>query len=94
MPRPMRVPNEGEKAELDIIRDINETIVRNIERNKNLSVDRRDRIKTMMERGWSMYGIARYTGVTPNTIKRIIEEKPKKNQTLMEVFAQEESDEG
>lgn len=94
MPRPMRVPNEGEKAELDIIRDINETIVRNIERNKNLSNDRRERVKSMMERGWSMYGLGKYTGVTPNTIKRIIDEKPTQGKTLMEVFAEEETNEG
>lgn len=78
----MRVPDEGEKAELDIIRDINETIARNIERNKNLSNDRRDRIRLMMGRKWSMYGIAKYTGVTPNTIKRIIDEKPTSGNNL------------
>lgn len=81
MPRPLRVPNDDERAELDIIKDINETITRNIERNKNLSVDRRQRIKSLMARGWSMYGIARNTGVTPNTIKRIIDEKAIKEKT-------------
>lgn len=81
MPRPLRVPNEGERAELEIVADINATIVKNIERNKNLSKDRRERIKSMMGRGWSMYGIARHTGVTPNTIKRIIDEKPVKSFT-------------
>ena len=92
MPRPLRVPNEGERAELDIIADINATITKNIERNKNLSEDRRERIRSMMERGWSMYGIARHTGVTPNTIKRIIDEKPQKNKTLMQVFAEESNE--
>jgi DNA-binding NarL/FixJ family response regulator len=81
MPRPLRVPTEGERAELEIVADINATIVKNIERNKNLSKDRRERIKSMMGRGWSMYGIARHTGVTPNTIKRIIDEKPVKSFT-------------
>lgn len=73
MPRPLRVPSDSERAELDIIRDINETIARNIERNKNLASDRRERIQALLERDWSMYGIALNTGVTPNTIKRILE---------------------
>jgi len=75
MPRPLRVPNETEQAELDIIRDINDTITRNIERNKNLSHDRRARVASLLERGWSMYGIALQTGVTANTIKRIVDGK-------------------
>ena len=58
MPRPLRHPNDLERAELDIIRDINETIIRNIERNKALSKDRRERVTSLIERGWSMYGIA------------------------------------
>lgn len=73
MPRPLRVPTDTERAELDIIKDINETITRNIERNKNLSQDRRARIQSLLERGWSMYGIALATGVTANTVKRIID---------------------
>jgi DNA-binding NarL/FixJ family response regulator len=73
MPRPLRKPNEAERIELDIIRDINETIVRNIERNKKLSTDRRARVLSMMSQGWSMYGIALETGITPNTVKRIID---------------------
>jgi IS30 family transposase len=89
----MRVPDDQEKAELDIIKDINETITRNIERNKNLSVDRRERVRSLMDRGWSMYGIARNTGVTPNTIKRIIDEKPVAPKTLEQVFAEEANDE-
>ncbi len=73
MPRPLRTPNDLERAQLDIIKDINETIIKNIERNKNLSSDRRERIIGLMQQGWSMYGIALHTGVTPNTIKRIVE---------------------
>jgi DNA-binding NarL/FixJ family response regulator len=80
MPRPLRKPNDHERAELDIIRDINETIIRNIERNKALSGDRRVRVTSMMERGWSMYGIARETGITPNTVKRIIESQGSPNE--------------
>jgi len=75
VPRPLRVPDDQERAELDIIRDINETIQRNIERNKNLSRDRRERVGSLIGRGWSMYGIAKETGVTPNTVKRILEER-------------------
>lgn len=73
MPRPLRVPNEIERAQLDIIKDINETIIKNLERNRNLSSDRRDRVLSLLADGWSMYGIARETGITPNTVKRIIE---------------------
>lgn len=76
MPRPLRQPNEIERAELDIIADINETITRNIERNKALSKDRRERVESLISRGWSMYGIAKETNVTPNTIKRILESAP------------------
>jgi DNA-binding NarL/FixJ family response regulator len=73
MPRPLRQPTEVEQSELDIIRDINDTIQRNIERNKNLAQDRRERVRSLLERGWSMYGIALNTGITPNTVKRILE---------------------
>ena len=73
MPRPLRQANDHERAELEIIRDINETIVRNIERNKNLSTDRRTRVLSMLAQGWSMYGIALETGISPNTVKRITE---------------------
>lgn len=75
MPRPLRVPNDHERAQLDIIKDINETITKNIERNKALSTDRRQRVTELMQQGWSMYGIALETGVTPNTVKRIVESK-------------------
>ena len=73
MPRPLRVPDEMERVELDIIRDINETIQSNIERNNNLAKDRRERVMALREKGWSMYGIAKETGITPNTVKRIME---------------------
>lgn len=73
MPRPLRVPTETERAQLDIIKDINETILRNLERNKNLSNDRKERVMSLLADGWSMYGIAHETGVTPNTVKRIVE---------------------
>ena len=73
MPRPLRVPDEMERAELDIIRDINETIQRNIDRNNNLAKDRRERVMALRDKGWSMYGIAKETGITPNTVKRIME---------------------
>lgn len=81
MPRPLRHPNDLERAELDIIRDINETIIRNIERNKALSQDRRERVTSLIERGWSMYGIALETGITPNTVKRILDSAPKQEDT-------------
>lgn len=74
MPRPLRKPNDSERAQLDIIKDINETIVKNIERNKSLTKDRRERVMELMRDGWSMYGIALQTGITPNTVKRIIGE--------------------
>jgi DNA-binding NarL/FixJ family response regulator len=75
MPRPLRVPNEYERAQLDIVKDINETIIKNIERNKALSKDRRERVLSLLAEGWSMYGIALETGITPNTVKRIVESK-------------------
>jgi DNA-binding NarL/FixJ family response regulator len=75
MPRPLRVPNDEERAALDIIKDINETIQRNIERNKNLAADRRKRVIDLMMDGWSMYGIGKETGITPNTVKRILESR-------------------
>jgi DNA-binding NarL/FixJ family response regulator len=78
MPRPLRKPNETERSELDIIKDINETIIRNIERNKALSADRHERVMSLIDRGWSMYGIALETGITANTVKRIVDNrKPK-----------------
>lgn len=77
MPRPLRKPTDLERAELDIIRDINETIIKNIERNKALSQDRTERVTSLLDRGWSMYGIALETGITANTVKRIVEKKEK-----------------
>lgn len=79
MPRPLRKPNDSERAQLDIIKDINETIVKNIERNKSLTKDRRERVMELMRDGWSMYGIALQTGITPNTVKRIIDVKATTN---------------
>lgn len=73
MPRPLRQPSDTERAELDIISDITRTILINIERNKNLSLDRRERVQSLINRGWSMYGIAVETGMSPNTVKRILE---------------------
>jgi DNA-binding NarL/FixJ family response regulator len=73
MPRPLRKANDLERAELEIIRDINETIIKNIERNRNLSTDRRVRVQSLIDRGWSMYGIALETGITANTVKRILD---------------------
>lgn len=73
MPRPLRKPTDFERAQLDIIKDINQTITRNLERNKNLSDDRRKRIADLLADGWSMYGIAHETGITPNTVKRIVD---------------------
>lgn len=73
MPRPLRVPDEMERAQLDIIKDINQNIIKNLERNRNLSTDRRERVLALLAHGWSMYGIALETGITPNTVKRIVE---------------------
>lgn len=73
MPRPLRKPNEVEQSQFDIIRDINQTIIKNIDRNKALSEDRRERVRSLLADGWSMYGVALQTGLTPNTIKRIVE---------------------
>jgi DNA-binding NarL/FixJ family response regulator len=73
MPRPLRQPTDNERAQLDIIADITRTILINIERNKNLSLDRRERVQTLINQGWSMYGIAVETGMSPNTVKRILE---------------------
>lgn len=73
MPRALRKPDDFERDELNTIREINYMIQQNIDRNNALSSDRRNRIRSLKERGWSMYGIAKETGVTPNTIKRILE---------------------
>jgi len=75
MPRPLRQPTDTERAEFDIITDITRTILTNIERNKNLSTDRRERVQSLIDRGWSMYGVAVETGMSPNTVKRIIDGK-------------------
>ena len=73
MPRPLRKPDDYEKDNLIRISDINHQISSNIEKNKNLSQERREIVTMLLERGWSMYGIALETGITPNTVKRIVE---------------------
>jgi len=73
MPRPLRKPDDYEKDNLTRISDINYQIASNIERNKTLSQERREIVALLMSRGWSMYGIALETGITPNTVKRIVE---------------------
>jgi DNA-binding NarL/FixJ family response regulator len=73
MPRPYRQADSTERAELDILKDINQTIAKNLQRNNALAADRKQRVQDMMRRGWSMYAIGKETGVTPNTVKRITE---------------------
>lgn len=73
MPRPLRKPDDFEKDELQRIAYINVQISQNIEANKRLSQERRDVVTMLLGRGWSMYGIALETGITPNTVKRIVE---------------------
>ena len=73
MPRPLRKPDDYEKDNLTRISDINYQIASNIEKNKTLSQERREIVALLMSRGWSMYGIALETGITPNTVKRIVE---------------------
>lgn len=73
MPRPLRKPDDFEKDELQRISSINYEISANLERIKGLAKERRDIVALLLSRGWSMYGIARETGITPNTVKRIVE---------------------
>jgi DNA-binding NarL/FixJ family response regulator len=73
MPRALRKPDDFERDELNAIQEINLMIHQNIEKNNELSSLRRNKIRMLKDRGWSMYGIAKETGVTPNTIKRILE---------------------
>lgn len=73
MPRPLRKPNELERENLDRISFINVKIADNIEANKRLSQERREVVMMLLGNGWSMYGIALQTGITPNTVKRIVE---------------------
>lgn len=73
MPRPLRQPTTEERAELDQITEITHAILRNIDTNKTLSETRRRRVTMLLADGWSMYGIAKETGMSPNTVKRIIE---------------------
>jgi DNA-binding NarL/FixJ family response regulator len=55
------------------IQDINSRILANLAANRNLSSERRDIVTALMADGWSMYGIAKETGIAPNTVKRIVE---------------------
>lgn len=73
MPRPLRKPDEHERETLNRITAINTQITDNIEKNKNLSSERRQIVTGLLEQGWSMYGIAVETGMSPNTVKRIID---------------------
>lgn len=73
MPRPLRQPTPDERAELDAIAGITSTILTNIENNKALSAARRRRVAALLADGWSMYGVAKETNMSPNTIKRIAE---------------------
>lgn len=72
MPRPLRKPDDFEKDELQRITEINYQIAHNIETNKTLAQERRTIVTLLRDRGWSMYGIAVETGITPNTVKRIL----------------------
>lgn len=72
MPRPLRKPDDYEKDTLERVSEINSMISRNLETNKNLAKERREIVTMLLNRGWSMYGIALETGITPNTVKRIL----------------------
>lgn len=80
MPRPLREPTTHEKAQFDIIRDIGRTVANNDERNRLLLRDRQERIRALMNDGWSMYGVALHIGMSPNTLARVLcrryEERP------------------
>ena len=73
MPRPLRQPTDDERADLTSIEQITQAILSNIETNRRLSEERRRRVTALLADGWSMYGIAKETNMSPNTIKRIIE---------------------
>lgn len=75
MPRPLRKPTDHERDELNRMHDINARIAANIEQNKKLAAERRDIVTRLLQDGWSMYGIALETGITPNTVKRIMESR-------------------
>jgi DNA-binding NarL/FixJ family response regulator len=75
MPRPLRKPDDYERDQLIRVSEINTRIAANIQQNKDLASERREVVTMLLERGWSMYGIALQTGVTPNTIKRIMESR-------------------
>ena len=90
MPRPLRQPDETERAELDIIADINVTIARNIERNKALSKDRRERVQSLIDRGWSIIVDGVELSITLTLPKRILEsDKPKpQGKPLLDVLGE------
>ncbi len=73
MPRPLRKPDDRERESLDRVAQISGKIAANLEVNKNLASERREIVQALLAEGWSMYGIALETGVTPNTVKRILE---------------------
>jgi DNA-binding NarL/FixJ family response regulator len=73
MPRPLRKPDETERERLDRVAEINTKIQQHLATNKNLATERREIVTGLLDRGWSMYGIALETGITPNTVKRILE---------------------
>ena len=73
MPRPLRKADDYERENLDRVHYLNMKIQMNIDENKNLASERREIVKMLRERGWSMYGIALETNITPNTVKRILE---------------------
>jgi len=72
MPRPLRKPDDYEKDNLQRVSEINMKIAHHLEVNKNLAQERREIVSMLLARGWSMYGIALETGITPNTVKRIL----------------------
>jgi len=73
MPRSLRRADDYERETLDRIHYINTRIAQNIEANNALAAERREVVMMLIGRGWSMYGIALETGITPNTVKRIVE---------------------
>ena len=72
MPRPLREPTAHERAQFDIIRDLGRTVSKNDERNRLLLKDRQERIRQLIDDGWSMYGIALHIGLSPNTLARLL----------------------
>lgn len=73
MPRPLRKPDDYEKDQLQRVAEINQQIAYNLDANKKLADERRTVVMLLLNRGWSLYGIALETGITPNTVKRIVD---------------------